>query len=70
VKIQTEKSIKVGFRRSAKKIVDEIESTTAAMIRSGWSPLDSVFEEGLGKIHLFFEKDVSQSRQEESSNAI
>lgn len=53
-----EKVIRVGFTRQPKKIVDEVERVTAEMIREGWYLKDSVVEESLGSIHLFFERDI------------
>ena len=58
MKESTEKVVKVGFSRNAKKVFDEVDQTTADMIRRGWTLHDSFMEEGLGKIHLFFERDV------------
>ena len=57
MKESIEKIIKVGFSRDPKKVFDEIESVCAEMIRKGWSLKDSCIEEGLGQVHLFFERD-------------
>lgn len=54
-----ERKVKVGFTRNPKKIFDEIESVSAAMIREGWSLCDTCFEEGIGYAHLFFEREVT-----------
>ena len=54
----TERTVIVGFDREPKVIFDEVESTTALMIREGWKLVDSVIEDGLGNIHLFFEKEA------------
>jgi hypothetical protein len=59
MKESLEKIIAVGFSRNPKKIFDEVEMVTADMIRQGWNLRDSVLEEGLGKIHLFFERDIA-----------
>ena len=54
----TERVVAVGFLRSPKKIVDEVEQVTAAMLREGWLLTDSCMEDGLGNVHLFFERDI------------
>ncbi|MFW5785146.1 MAG: hypothetical protein ACOCW1_03080 [Chitinispirillaceae bacterium] len=54
-----EKVIKVGFNKSPRKIFDEIEQVTAEMIREGWVLLDGCLEDGLGYVHLFFERDIT-----------
>jgi hypothetical protein len=54
----TERVIEIGFIRSPKKIVDEVDLVTASMIRSGWRLADSCMEDGLGNVHLFFERDI------------
>lgn len=53
-----EKIIKIGFKRSPKAIFDEMELVTAEMIRNGWYLKDSCIEDGLGNVHLFFEKEI------------
>ncbi|MBN1578614.1 MAG: hypothetical protein JW913_18770 [Chitinispirillaceae bacterium] len=53
-----ERLVKVGFQRDPKKIFDEIESVSAAMIREGWRLHDTCFEEGLGCAHLLFEREI------------
>jgi len=58
MKESIEKIVMVGFSRNPKKVFDEVEMTTAEMIRQGWTLRDSVLEEGLGKIHLFFEREI------------
>ena len=35
-----------------------MELVTARMAREGWTLVDSVLEEGLGKAHLFFEREM------------
>ena len=52
----TERVVKVGFKRSPKKVFDEIDSITASMIREGWVLKESFTEDGLGYVHLFFER--------------
>jgi hypothetical protein len=51
--------VKVGFRKSPRKIFDEVETVTADMVRQGWSLKDTVVEEGLGNIHIFFEREIA-----------
>jgi hypothetical protein len=51
--------VKVGLHRSPKKIFDDVEALTARMKRDGWTCRDSIMEEGLGKIHLFFEREIN-----------
>ena len=60
MKESSEKIIKIGFRKSPKKIFDEIEQVTAEMIRGGWYLRESLMEDGLGYAHLFFEREMSQ----------
>jgi hypothetical protein len=55
----TERLVKIGFRRNPKKIFDEVEAIAARMIREGWFLRDTMTEDGLGNIHLFFERDIS-----------
>ncbi len=57
----TEKIIKIGFIKSPKKVFDEIEFVTAAMIRDGWVLKDNCAEDGLGSIHLFFEREIDSN---------
>lgn len=59
MKESVEKVIKVGFTRNPKKVFDEIEQVTAEMIREGWVLLDGCLEDGLGYVHLFFERDIT-----------
>lgn len=61
MKETAERVIKVGFRRNPKKIFDEVDAVTAAMVRDGWVLAESVIEDGLGNMHLFFVRDVEQS---------
>jgi len=58
MKESTERVIKLGFVRSPKKIFDEVELVSAQMVRQGWGLKDTLIEEGLGNIHLFFERDI------------
>jgi len=60
----SEKIVRVGLRRDPKRIFDEVERTTAAMVRAGWSLRESVLEEGLGRIHLFFEREIGPADRE------
>ncbi len=59
-----ERVIKVGFRKSPKKVFDEIEQVTAEMIRAGWVLRESCLEDGLGNVHLFFERDLNSTQSE------
>jgi hypothetical protein len=54
----TEKIVKIGFSRNPKIVFDEIEIISAQMIRDGWYLRDSCMEDGLGCVHLFFERDI------------
>lgn len=58
MKESAERTIKLGFRRSPKIIFDEVERVSAGMARQGWGLKDTLVEEGLGNIHLFFEREV------------
>jgi hypothetical protein len=62
MKESTERFIKVGFTRTPRKIFDEVEQVSASLIREGWVLVDSVLEESLEHIHLFFERDVHLHR--------
>ena len=53
-----ERVVRVGFRKSPKRVFDEVDQVTADMVRGGWVFVDSVLEDGLGSVHLFFERDV------------
>lgn len=53
-----ERIIEVGFDRDPKLVFDEVEQITATMKRSGWELIDSFIEDGLGNIHLMFERNV------------
>jgi hypothetical protein len=63
MKESAERTVKVGFSRDPKKIFDEVEAVTADMIRQGWAMQDAVVEEGLGNIHLLFERDAGDCGQ-------
>ncbi len=63
MKESAEKLVEVGFRRTPAAICDEIEQSSAAMIRAGWKLADAVMEEGLGFIHLFFERETNSGEQ-------
>jgi hypothetical protein len=58
MKETAERIARLGFTRNPKKVVDEVERITADMIREGWHLKESVVEETLGNIHLFYERDV------------
>ena len=63
MKESAERTVKVGFSRSPKKVFDQVEAVTAAMVREGWEMKNAVLEESLGNIHLFFERDVADGRE-------
>lgn len=58
MKESAERSVKVGFTRSPKKVFDEIEQITAEMVRNGWELKDTMLETGLAYVHLFFEREM------------
>jgi hypothetical protein len=60
MKETSEKVVRVGLKRKAKDIFDEIEFETAGMIRNGWILRESVMEECLGNVHLIFERELSE----------
>jgi hypothetical protein len=53
-----ERVVEVGFKRRSKDVIDEVERMSAVMIRAGWTLSDTVMEENLGNIHLFFVRDI------------
>jgi hypothetical protein len=61
VKESTEKIITLGFTRRPREVFDEIDQVSAGMIREGWRLADTCVEEGLGKIHLFFEREIDMA---------
>lgn len=63
MKESAERTIKLGFRRNPKIIFDEVERVSAVMARQGWNLKDTLIEEGLGNIHLFFEREVELTRE-------
>lgn len=65
MKDSCEKVIKVGFSRNPKKIFDEVEAVSAEMIRQGWYLRDSVIEDGLGYVHLFFEREINENSKQD-----
>ena len=62
MKETTERVVKLGLSRAPKKIFDEVDQVTAEMIRQGWNLCDTCIEEGLGNIHLFYERDLENAR--------
>ncbi|NLL12364.1 MAG: hypothetical protein GX267_03060 [Fibrobacter sp.] len=64
MRLCAEKIVKIGFTRSPKAIFDEVESVTAEMIRQGWYLKDSCVEDGLGYVHLFFEREVDSNNND------
>ncbi|MBD3397284.1 MAG: hypothetical protein GF418_16820 [Chitinivibrionales bacterium] len=58
MKESAERIVKVGFARNPKKIFDEVERVTAGMVREGWTLADTCVEEGLGNVHLLFEREI------------
>lgn len=67
MKETAERTVRVGFRKSPRKVVDEVEAVTAAMVRQGWGLKETVVEEGLGNIHLFFEREAAPLDGEEAA---
>lgn len=63
MKEAAERIIQLGFSRNPGKVVDEVELVTADMIRQGWNLADTLVEEGLGNIHLFFERELPQGER-------
>jgi len=61
----TEKIVKVGFKKDPKRIFDKVDSITASMVRDGWILKESCLEDGLANIHLFFEREIDVSIEEE-----
>lgn len=59
-----EKVIKVGFKRKPKDIFDEIETVTETMMRDGWTLKGNCAEEGMGAVHLFFERELITNKEE------
>ena len=59
MKESAERSVKVGFTRNPIKIFDEIDQITAEMVRDGWELKESVMEDGLAYVHLFFEREIN-----------
>jgi hypothetical protein len=55
---QCEKSIKIGFSRKPSLIFDEIEILCNKMSDEGWVLINTCIEDGLGNIHLFFERQT------------
>jgi hypothetical protein len=55
----TERVIEVGFLRKPEKILDEVEQMTASMLRAGWRLEETRLEDGLGNVHLFFEREIA-----------
>jgi hypothetical protein len=53
-----ERTIKVGLKRDAKTVFDEVDSITAGMIREGWRLNESFIEDSLGNIHLIFDREI------------
>jgi hypothetical protein len=65
MKEATERVIELGFTRSPKKVVDEVEKVSARMMRRGWVLKETLVEESLGNIHLFFERDIPGGSEKE-----
>ena len=55
----TERVVNVGFSKDPKTVFDEVERVSAEMIRQGWILNESFVEDGLGKIHLLFEREIT-----------
>lgn len=59
MKESAERTVRVGFHRNPRRVFNEVEGCTAQMVRDGWTLRESLMEEGLGKIHLFFEREIN-----------
>jgi hypothetical protein len=55
-----ERIIKVGLKRDPKTVFDQVDSITACMVRNGWRLNESFIEDGLGNIHLFFDREIGE----------
>jgi hypothetical protein len=60
----TEKIVKIGFKRDPKKVFDDMEAVAAEMIRQGWYLKDTLIEDGLACVHLFFEREIDDELQD------
>jgi hypothetical protein len=52
-----EKIVRVGLKRDAKKVFDEIEAVSADMMRNGWKLDSTCFEESFAFVHLIFQRE-------------
>jgi hypothetical protein len=55
-----EREIKIGLRRTAKAVVDEIEQTAKEMAMQKWKLVNTTTDEVLGSIFLFFEREITK----------
>jgi hypothetical protein len=58
MKESAERIVQVGLHRNPRKVFDEVDAFTSEMLRDGWALQDSIIEDGLEKIHLFFEREI------------
>jgi hypothetical protein len=58
----TERKIKIGFTRSAKAVVDNIEKTVQEMAAQGWKLSETKTDEILGNIFLSFEREIPEHK--------
>lgn len=65
MKESSERIVELGFSRSPRKVLDEVDAVSADMIRQGWCLKDTLIEESLGNIHLFFEREIAPSLSNE-----
>jgi hypothetical protein len=65
MKESAERVVRVGFAKNPKRVFDEVEAVTAGMKRDGWKLQESIIEEGLEKIHLFFERESHTIKEQE-----
>jgi hypothetical protein len=65
MKESAERIVKLGYKRSPRIIFDEVEQVSAEMLRQGGGLKDTLIEESLGNIHLFFEREVSIAPESE-----
>ncbi|MCU0608879.1 MAG: hypothetical protein MUF22_03815 [Chitinispirillaceae bacterium] len=61
MKESAERIVELGFSRSPRKVLDEVDAVSAEMVRQGWRLNETLIEESLGNIHLFFEREITMS---------
>jgi hypothetical protein len=58
MKETAEREIKIGMERNPKKVVGEIEKTARQMAARGWRLANTVTDEVMGSVFLFFEREL------------